>query len=85
MLNDNEKKNLRELKREMKRVGKRKVRNYLKQQLRDNPEEAQHNEPDFGKWSTEHMNGKFTDSKRQKGTDERTDNPPTGDGQSHPD
>jgi len=63
---ENEKKLLRELKRDMKRVGKKKVRNYLKIQLRDNPEEAPYDECDFGKWSTEHLNGKFPDLKRIK-------------------
>lgn len=74
---ENEKKQFRELKREMKRVGKRKMRSYLKKQLAENPDDAPFAELDYGKWSTEGMNGKFPDSKRKK-DDERSNCEDTG-------
>lgn len=63
---ENEKKLFRQLKREMKKAGNRGRRNYLKRQLRDNPEEAHWAEYDFGSDATEPMNGLYPDTKREK-------------------
>lgn len=60
----NEKREYRRNKRELKKAGNRDVRNFLKRQLRDNPEEAHWDEVDYGDNSTEHMNGKYKDSTR---------------------
>lgn len=54
----------RQMKREKKRAGNRKRRNYLKRQLRENPSEAQWSEFDFGFNSTEDLNGQYPDPKR---------------------
>lgn len=61
---ENEKRAYRQLKRELKRAGNKARRNYLKKQLRENPEEAHWDEFDFGLNSTEEMNGKYPDTKR---------------------
>jgi hypothetical protein len=68
-MTDNEKRLFRERKRELKRLGNRQRRNYLKTRLRINPSEAQWDEFAFGDLSTEKMNGKYPDTKRNKRID----------------
>lgn len=52
------KRELRELKRELKKAGNKNRRNYFKRQLRDNPGEAHWDEYFFEFDSTKEMNGK---------------------------
>ncbi len=65
---DQEKKRYRQLKRDVKQAGNRKRRRYLKRQLEDNPEEAAHAEFDFGRNSSETMNGTDQDATRRRTT-----------------
>jgi hypothetical protein len=62
---DQEKRRLRELKRDIKKAGNRKRRNALKRDLAENPEEAAHTEFDFGRASSETLNGNDRDSTRR--------------------
>lgn len=62
-MNDN-KRFLRELKREIKKLGSRNRRHVLKQWLKDHPDEAHWDEYDFKDLSTKSMNGKYLDTKR---------------------
>lgn len=63
---ENEKQIYRQIKREKKRAGNKNVRNSLKRDLRDHPNEAHMYEYDYGRHSTKEMNGKFLDSKRKE-------------------
>ena len=54
---DDDKRKLRELKRAVKKRGNKHRRSQLKRDLAENPEEAAHSEEDFGRWSSERMNG----------------------------
>src|SRR5690606_15284626 len=56
-MND-EKRKLRQLKRDIKKAGQRKRRHKLKRALRDNPEEAHLAEESFGPYSSAHLNGR---------------------------
>jgi hypothetical protein len=68
---DQDKRRHRELKRDVKKAGNRKRRRYLKRQLEDAPEEASHPEFEFGRASSEGLNGNDNDStRRHKGRDE---------------
>ena len=51
------KKELREIKRAMKRAGSQRRRRTWKRELIENPEEAPYSAPDFGRYSTAHLNG----------------------------
>jgi hypothetical protein len=67
---DQEKRRHRELKREVKKAGNRKRRQHLKRALRDNPEEAAHTEFDFGRDSSESLNGNDRDATRRRDDEE---------------
>jgi len=57
---------LRELKREVKRAGNKRRRQYLKRQLVEEPEEAPYAEFDFGRDSSAGFNAMDHDAKRKK-------------------
>jgi hypothetical protein len=67
---DDKKREYRKLKREVKRAGNRKRRQHLKRALKENPEEAAHTEFDFGRNSSETMNGNDRDLTRKRNQDE---------------
>lgn len=54
---DREKRELRQLKREIKRKGSQHRRRVLKQALRDHPEDAAHDVPSVGKYVSAALNG----------------------------
>jgi hypothetical protein len=60
-----DKRQQRKLKREIKQAGNKKRRLQLKNDLRDNPEEAHWNEPSVGKQSSELLNGLDQDATRK--------------------
>jgi hypothetical protein len=62
---DQEKRRHRQLKRDVKKAGNRKRRQSLKRDLERNPEEAAHSEFDFGRDSSEGLNGNDHDSTRR--------------------
>jgi hypothetical protein len=64
-MND-DKRRQRKLKRDVKKAGNRKLRNYLKRQLVENPEEAAHAADDFdyGNNSSSTLNGQDRDQTR---------------------
>ena len=63
---DQEKRQVRKLKREIKQAGNRKRRAKLKRDLRDNPQEAHLTEPSVGKASSETLNGLDKDATRKR-------------------
>jgi hypothetical protein len=63
---DPQKKQLRKLKRDVKRAGNKRRRQYLKRQLHDNPEEAPNSEYDFGRNTSETLNGLDQDATRTR-------------------
>jgi hypothetical protein len=63
---DQEKRRHRQLKRSVKRAGKKKVRQQLKRDLADNPENAAHAEIDYGRDSSADLNGNDRDATRQR-------------------
>lgn len=63
---DPEKRELRKLKRVLKKAGNKHRRQALKRQLVENPEEAAHAEEDFGRYSSEGLNGLDSDSTRKR-------------------
>jgi hypothetical protein len=67
---DPDKRQLRKLKRDIKRAGGKRRRQELKRDLADNPEEAHHAEFDFGRASSEGLNGLDKDAKRRRKTDQ---------------
>ena len=68
---DQEKRQHRELKREVKRAGNRKRRQHLKRQLTEDPDEAAHVEFDFGRDSSAGLNGNDRDAtRRRSGTED---------------
>jgi hypothetical protein len=64
MAND-DKRQLRKLKRDIKRAGNRKRRQYLKRNLAENPEDAAHTEFEFGGDSSAGFNGNDRDATRR--------------------
>lgn len=54
---NSEKRELRQLKREIKQAGSQRRRRQLKRDLAENPEEAQFSEFDFGRFRSADMNG----------------------------
>lgn len=52
-----QKRELRQLKREIKQAGSQRRRRQLKRDLVDNPEEAHRSEFDFGRYKSSEMNG----------------------------
>jgi hypothetical protein len=67
---DQEKRRHRERKRDIKKAGNRKRRQHLKRDLRDNPEEAAHTEFEFGRDSSEGLNGNDHDATRRRSEEE---------------
>jgi hypothetical protein len=63
---DRDKKQMRKLKRDVKRAGSKRRRQHLKRDLRDNPEEAPYSEYDFGRNSSETLNGLDDDATRRR-------------------
>jgi len=66
-----EKRMLRELKREVKRAGNKRRRQFLKKQLVEKPEEAPYAEFDFGRDSSAGFNAMDQDAKRKKKKEDR--------------
>ena len=56
-MDQDQKRELRQLKREIKRAGGKHRRRQLKQGLLDHPEEAHEDEPDVGKFRSAELNG----------------------------
>ena len=67
---DPRKRELRKLKRTVKRAGSKHRRRDLKRQLAENPEGAAEAAEDFGKFSSQTFNGLDQDSTRKRGDDE---------------
>jgi hypothetical protein len=63
---DKDKRQLRKLKRDIKRAGNKRRRQFLKRDLAENPEDAPHSEFDFGRTSSTGLNGLDQDSTRRK-------------------
>ncbi|MBV9123256.1 MAG: hypothetical protein JO112_07865, partial [Planctomycetes bacterium] len=63
---DQEKRQFRKLKRDLKRAGNKRRRNYLKRQLADQPEEAPFPEFEFGRDCTAGFNGNDRDATRRR-------------------
>jgi hypothetical protein len=63
---DQEKRQLRKLKRDLKKAGSKRRRRQLKRDLEDNPAEAQHSEFDFDKLRSDSLNGLDKDSTRRR-------------------
>ena len=63
---DQDKRRYRKLKRDVKRAGNKRRRQHLKRDLVDNPEEAPFTEFDFGRTSSETMNGMDRDATRRQ-------------------
>lgn len=61
-----DKRKFRQLKREIKRAGSKRRRHALKKDLERNPEEAAHTNFDFGRLSSETLNGLDNDATRRK-------------------
>jgi hypothetical protein len=68
---DPDKRQLRKLKRELKRAGSRRRRRLLKRDLQENPEDAPHSEFDFGRSSSAGLNGLDRDATRQQKRDDK--------------
>jgi hypothetical protein len=66
---DPDKRQLRKLKRDIKKAGNKRRRAALKRDLADNPEEAAHTEFDFGRTSSSGMNGLDNDATRKRDED----------------
>ena len=64
---DPEKRQLRRLKRDIKRAGNKRRRQHLKRDLTENPEEAPYSEFDFGSDTSATLNGMDQDTTRRKG------------------
>jgi hypothetical protein len=63
---DQDKRRYRQLKRDLKKAGNRKRRQYLKRQLAESPEDAAQIEFDFGRNSTVGRNGIDRDTTRRR-------------------
>ena len=63
------KRELRQLKRDVKRAGSQRRRRQWKRDLRENPEEAPYSEEDFGRFSTAALNGMDQDQTRRRTID----------------
>lgn len=63
---DPDKRKLRKLKQAIKRRGSKHRRAELKKNLAENPEDAAHAEENFGRYSSETMNGMDRDSTRKR-------------------
>ena len=63
---DREKRQLRKLKRDIKRAGSKRRRRQLKRNLHEAPDDAVHAEFDFGRLSSETLNGLDQDATRRR-------------------
>lgn len=63
---DPDKRQLRKLKRDIKRAGNKRRRQFLKRQLTEDPEGAAHPEFDFGDYSSTAFNGLDQDATRRR-------------------
>ena len=63
---DPQKRQLRKLKRDLKKAGGKRRRQQLKRDLAENPDEAQHSEADFGRASSTTLNGLDKDATRRR-------------------
>ena len=63
---DPHKRELRKLKRTLKRAGSKHRRRDLKRQLTENPEAAADVEEDFGRYSSQHLNALDQDATRRR-------------------
>ena len=70
---DQDKRRLRQLKRSVKRAGKKKVRQQLKRDLTQKPEEAAHAEIDYGRDTSSSLNGNDRDATRRRKTDDEVE------------
>ncbi len=68
---DPQKRQIRKLKRDVKRAGNKRRRKHLKRELQENPEEAAHSEYDFGRNTSETLNGLDQDATRRREPNER--------------
>jgi len=62
---DQEKRRHRQMKRDVKKAGKRKARRALERSLQASPEDAAHDEVDYGRNSSEPLNGIDKDATRR--------------------
>lgn len=67
---DPDKRQLRKLKREIKKAGNKRRRQHLKRDLTENPDEAHHSEYDFRGLSSTTYNGMDQDSTRKRDKEE---------------
>ena len=65
IMNSEDKRRLRQLKRDIKQAGNKKRRQFLKRELRERPEEAPYSEFQFGRRSSTGLNGLDQDSTRR--------------------
>jgi hypothetical protein len=63
---DRDKRQLRKLKRDIKKAGSKSRRRQLKRDLIENPEEAPYSEPDFGRKTSTGLNGLDNDATRRR-------------------
>jgi hypothetical protein len=63
---EQDKRQFRKLKRDVKRAGNKRRRQYLKRELAAKPEEAPHSEFDFGKNTSASLNGLDNDATRKR-------------------
>jgi hypothetical protein len=63
---DRDKRQLRKLKRDVKRAGSKRRRHHLKRDLAERPEEAPYSEYDFGRFSSAGLNGLDQDATRER-------------------
>lgn len=63
---DRDKRQLRKLKRDIKRAGGKRRRQHLKRDLVENPEEAPYSEFDFGRTTSTGLNGLDRDATRRR-------------------
>ena len=66
---DPDKRRMRELKRAIKRAGKKRRRNQLKRNLADSPDEAHKAEVDYGRNTSTGLNRLDNDATRRRGPD----------------
>ena len=67
---DQQKRQHRQLKRDLKRAGQKRLRRQLKQELTEKPEEAPHSDVDFGKRASRGLNGIDKDATRRRDEEE---------------
>jgi hypothetical protein len=65
-MNPEDKRRLRQLKRDIKRAGNKRRRQHLKRELREHPEDAPYSEFDFGRDSSAGLNRLDNDAARRK-------------------